>query len=158
MAMLSAGQLQLDLLRTRSNGCKNRRLALLFIAKYALLPFFHNYLLTLFPPQNGFRRIGLTPFLAYSPDPSHASRKITIASDPETPSVEFESTNPTSPNLSPAEIRAKYPLHRAIGINKTSSIAAIILAAHQADAGNVRIRDVYGCWDWGGRRVGALYG
>jgi hypothetical protein len=106
--------------------------------------FFHNHLLISFPPQNGFRLIGLTPFLAYSPDPSHLSRKLSIASDPETPSVEFESINPTAPNLSPAEIRAKYPLHRAIGINKTSSVAAIILAAHQANAGNVRMRDVYG--------------
>ena len=117
-----------------------------FIAKYTLLRFsffFHDHLSS-FLSQNGFRRIGLTPFLAYSPDPSHASRKLAVAADPETPSIEFESTNPTATNLSPAEIRAKYPLHRAIGINKTPSIAPIILASHQADAGNVRMRDVYG--------------
>ncbi|KIM45700.1 hypothetical protein M413DRAFT_345886 [Hebeloma cylindrosporum] len=57
------------------------------------------------PPQNGFRRIGLTPFLAYSPDPSHASRNLPIASDPETPSIEFEST---APNLTANEFRAQY--------------------------------------------------
>lgn len=104
---------------------------------------FHNYL-SPYLPQNGFRRIGLAPFLTYFPDPSHASRKIAVTSDPETPSVDFESTNPTASTLSLAEIHARYSLHRAIGITKTPSIAPIIHAAHQADAGNVRMCDVYG--------------
>jgi hypothetical protein len=64
-----------------------------------------------------------------------------IPSDPETPSTDFEST---VSNLSPAEIRAQYPLHCAIGTTKSPSIASIILAAHQADAGNVHMRDIHG--------------
>ena len=107
-------------------------------------PFVSQSLTYFFPPQNAFRRIGLTPFLVYSSDPSHASRKLAIAADPETPSIDFESTNSTAPNLSPAEMRVKYPLHYAIGTTKSPSIAPIILAAHQAAARNVHMRDIHG--------------
>jgi len=107
-------------------------------------PLFQNRLLTFFPPQNGFRRIGLTPFLAYSLDPSHPSRNLAVASDPETPSIDFESTNSSAPNLSPYEIRAQYPLHYEICTPTNPSIVPTILAAHHADAGDVHKRDIHG--------------
>ena len=105
---------------------------------------FHIYLLTSFPLQNGFRRIGRTPFLAYSPDPSHPSRRLPIASDPETASMDFDSTNHNAPDLSADELRAQYPVHYEIVNNKTPSVAQVIRTAYQVDAGSVHKRDVIG--------------
>ena len=97
-----------------------------------------------FPPQNGFRRIGRTPFLAYSPDPSHPSRRLEIALDPETASIDFDSTNVNALDLSADEVRAQYPVHYEIATNKTPFVVQVIRVAHQVDAGSVHKRDVNG--------------
>ena len=84
-AMLSVGQLQLDLLDERTNPP---------FAKYALLHFsfrFTTNCLSPFLPPERFRRIGLTTFLAYSANLSHPSRKLEVPSDSEAPSTDFES-------------------------------------------------------------------
>ncbi|KIM49897.1 hypothetical protein M413DRAFT_439023, partial [Hebeloma cylindrosporum] len=98
----------------------------------------------LLSPQNGFRRVGLTPFLAYSPEPSHPSHSLPIESDPETPSIDFESTNLDAPDLTADEICTQYPLHAEIATNKSPSVGQAIRDAHQIDAGSVHTRDVNG--------------
>ncbi|CAA7262588.1 unnamed protein product [Cyclocybe aegerita] len=100
--------------------------------------------ITAFYRKNGFRRIGLTSFLAYSPDPSHPSRTLDAASDPETPSIEFGSNNPNAPDLSADETKAQYPLHCAISNTKDPSIIQLIRVAHNIDAASIRKHDVNG--------------
>ncbi|CAA7262592.1 unnamed protein product [Cyclocybe aegerita] len=63
------------------------------------------------------------------------------ASDPETPSTEFDSANPTAPALSSDEAKALYPLHCAIGTTKDPSITQLIRVAYNIDAGSIRKRD-----------------
>ncbi|CAA7262594.1 unnamed protein product [Cyclocybe aegerita] len=94
--------------------------------------------ITAFYRKNGFRRVGRTSFLAYSPDPSHPSRRLDAASDPETPSTEFDTINPGAAALSADEAKALYPLHCAIASNKTPSITQVIRAAYGTDAGSIR--------------------
>ncbi|KAF8879186.1 hypothetical protein CPB84DRAFT_1828452 [Gymnopilus junonius] len=91
--------------------------------------------------KNGFRRVGLTPFFAYSPDPSHPSRNLSAAADPDPPSKAFESATATAPQLTEEEETAQYPLHFAVTSNKTPSVAQLIHAAYQADRTSIRKRD-----------------
>ena len=73
----------------------------------------------------------LTSFFAYSPEPSHPSRILPITSDPETPSINFDSTNPTTSTLTVDELRAQYPLHFEIATTKLPSVAQIICSARR---------------------------
>ncbi|KIM34664.1 hypothetical protein M413DRAFT_450130 [Hebeloma cylindrosporum] len=100
--------------------------------------------ITAFYRKNGFRRVGLTSFLAYSPDPFHPSRNLPIASDPETPSIAFDSANPTASKLTLDELHAQYPLHFTLARDKSPSIVQTIRAAYQIDAGSIHRRDVNG--------------
>ncbi|KIM47235.1 hypothetical protein M413DRAFT_440719 [Hebeloma cylindrosporum] len=100
--------------------------------------------ITAFYRKNGFRRVGLTSFLAYSPDSFHPSRNLPIASDPETPSIAFDSANPTAPTLTLDELHPQYPLHFRLARDKSPSIVQTIRAAYQIDAGDIHRRDVNG--------------
>lgn len=101
-------------------------------------------------PHNGFLSqkwvppVGLTSFLAYSPDPFNPSRSLPIASDPETPSIAFDSANPTAPKLTLDELHTRYPLHFKLSRDKSPSIMQTIRAAYQIDAGSIHRRDVNG--------------
>ncbi|KDR66028.1 hypothetical protein GALMADRAFT_259860 [Galerina marginata CBS 339.88] len=94
--------------------------------------------------KNGFRRVGLTQFFAYSPDPAHPSRKLPVSADPEPPWRAFDLANATTPKLTIGEVKTRFPVHYAITTNKTASLAATLVAAHGTDAGILRARDAEG--------------
>lgn len=79
--------------------------------------------------QNGFRRIGRTSFLCYSPDPNHPSHQIAIAADATLLANDFADASSTSP----ADLEAHYPLHIAIASVKTPLVVDLIHTAHAND-------------------------
>ncbi|PPQ84753.1 hypothetical protein CVT26_014688, partial [Gymnopilus dilepis] len=88
--------------------------------------------------KNGFRRIGLTQFFAYSPNPSHPSRQLAASADADQPT-----SKKSTSNLTPAEILAKYALHTAVATNKGPSITAVLRAAFQADPTCIHEKDIH---------------
>ncbi|PPQ99871.1 hypothetical protein CVT26_009315 [Gymnopilus dilepis] len=89
--------------------------------------------------QNGFRRIGLTHFFAYSPDVSHPSHQLAASADPDPPS----NNAPVRP-FDEDELQARYPVHSAASNNKSFSVVQCIQRAYQADRRSVRQRDMHG--------------
>ncbi|KAK0499412.1 ankyrin repeat family protein [Armillaria luteobubalina] len=101
--------------------------------------------------KNGFRRIGRTNFLGYSPNPNHPSRRILPESDVE--SLEDRFPDSGTPTISPIELlahgpdtideerRNKYPLHYAIVDQNTPDITAVIQSFYDRDPASIHVPD-----------------
>ncbi|KAF9479111.1 hypothetical protein BDN70DRAFT_932869 [Pholiota conissans] len=77
----------------------------------------------------GFRRIGRTEYMGYSPRSDHPSRRLFKEEDPDQLGNEFEDV----PNMMSEQRKIQYPLHSAIQTNKTSEISAILKVVHALD-------------------------
>ncbi|KAK0190291.1 ankyrin repeat family protein [Armillaria mellea] len=110
-----------------------------------------NEALVAFFRKNGFRRIGRTNFLGYSPNPNHPSHRILPENDVE--SLEDRFPDSGTPTTSPIELlargpdpaheerRKKYPLHYAIVDQNTPDIAALIQSFYDKDPASIHVPD-----------------
>ncbi|KAG7447865.1 uncharacterized protein BT62DRAFT_1075181 [Guyanagaster necrorhizus] len=97
--------------------------------------------------KNGFRRIGRTHFLGYSPNPNHPSRRLLPENDIESLEDRFLGRNPPlSPELQACgrdaideECRKKYPLHCAIIDQNTPEIAKVIQSFYDKDPASIHV-------------------
>ncbi|KAG7447836.1 uncharacterized protein BT62DRAFT_993416 [Guyanagaster necrorhizus] len=100
-----------------------------------------------FSRKNGFRRIGRTNFLGYSPNPNHPSRRLLPENDVESLEDRFLGRNPPlSPELQACgrdaideECRKKYPLHCAIVDQNTPEIAKVIQSFYDKDPASIHV-------------------
>lgn len=71
--------------------------------------------------QNHFRRIGKTVFLVCSFDPSHPSRSLAAADDPESDMTQYQQLDEPDVNDIPQRLAneaRRYPLHFAVGFSQ----------------------------------------
>ncbi|OSX58731.1 hypothetical protein POSPLADRAFT_1152251 [Postia placenta MAD-698-R-SB12] len=112
--------------------------------------------------QNHFRRIGVTRFLAHSPDPNHPSRALSPSADSEwlgrTPaqdekdeiigmSLDINTGLPkvrTTADVKREERSKLFPLHYRIYDDQSQDIAEYIRAAFTEDPESIRRKDAYG--------------
>ncbi|KAK0439244.1 ankyrin repeat family protein [Desarmillaria tabescens] len=108
-----------------------------------------NDILVAFFRKNGFRRIGRTNFLGYSPNPNHPSHRILPGNDVES----LEDKFPESPSIPSNELIArgldvineerwkKYPLHYAIVNKDMPDITTVIQSFYDKDPASIHVPD-----------------
>lgn len=88
--------------------------------------------------QNGFRRVGVTPFVCYSGDLKHASHKLAIVDDP--PYISHEVPEPLASDV----MQDQFPVHAAIARKDELDIGETIRKQYEIDHGCIHQRDPVG--------------
>ncbi|KAH0589600.1 hypothetical protein H2248_005332 [Termitomyces sp. 'cryptogamus'] len=92
--------------------------------------------------KNGFRRVGRTQFLAYSPNPNHLSRFIPANDDADEQGREFDPS--AIDNLSAEEVKQNYPIHFAVVNTHGQEVIDTIRRHYQSDPACIHNPDASG--------------